>query len=139
MASSNETIEKSVLHDWAEAETRALDLVASWESLCITYKTLEFTDPLSDSTKMEEFKWIIKEMNKHLTRARKQLLTCRNIDSTREVLLNMFTTGPTSITSRQDLAYHKLKQQWINQMLMQLQAMKEQATEEEIEDGEPDF
>ena len=140
MASSNETIEKSALHDWVEQETRPLDLVASWESLCVTYKTLEFTDPISDTTKMEEFKWIIKEINKHLTRARKTLLTCRDIDSIRQTLLNMFSpTGSASITNRSDLAYHKLKQQWINQMLLQLQMMEEQTTEEEMENGEPGF
>ena len=45
MASSNhEPIEKSLLHDWVENETRALDVVASWETLCEVYNSLDFKD-----------------------------------------------------------------------------------------------
>ena len=133
MASSNTDIEKSALHDWVEAECAALDVVASWESLCDTYRILEFVDPISDAVKMEEFKWIIREMNKHLTRARKQLLNCKDPDSMEKTLRGMFTpTGTVSISSRRELAYHKLRQIWVSRMLGQLNIVMEQMKEEEI-------
>ncbi len=135
MESSSEIVEKSVLHDWVESETHGLDVVASWESLCDTYRVLEFADPISDGTRMEEYKWIIKEMNKHLTRARKQLLMCKDLDSTRETLKKMFTPiGSVNITNRADLAYHKLKQRWVIQMLAQLEMMEETVMEMESEE-----
>ena len=135
MESSNELIEKSVLHDWVESETHGLDVVASWESLCDTYRILEFADPISDGTRMEEYKWIIKEMNKHLTRARKQLLSCRDPEAMRETLEKMFIpSGTVSITNRADLAYHKLRQRWVAQMLAQLDLMMESLMESKMED-----
>lgn len=133
--------EKSTLHDWVENETHALDVVASWETLCDTYRILEFVDPISDTVKMEEFKWIIREMNKHLTRARKKLLSCKDIPSTRKALEEMFKpTGDVSISCRSDLAYQKLRQRWISQMLAQLDMMEETIRELTEEDhGQPDY
>lgn len=132
---SNEAIEKSALHDWVESETRQLDVVASWESLCNTYKTLEFADQISDAVRMGEFKWIIAEMNKHLTRMRRKLLSCRNPEAMMEVLEKTFSPI-TSITSRQELAYQKLKQIWITQMLAKLEtiAMQERMEEQNVGD-----
>lgn len=120
------------IHDLMEMNTHPLDLVASWESLCQTYRMLEFNDAISDSMKMEEFKWIIKEMNKHLTRARKKLLTCRDIDAMIQALLEMYTSTNVNITNRQSLAYHKYRQTWIEQMKNLLMAKKE------MENGKPE-
>ena len=133
MADSNNAIEKDFLHDWVEDETRALDVVASWETLCDVYRTLEFNDPLSDAIKMEEFKWIIAEMNKHLSRARKKLMPCTTPEAMMSALMSMFTTE-TNVTNRMNLTYHKLRQMWVNRMLSQLTAMTETMTEEK-EDG----
>ena len=125
MDSSNNPVEKSALHDWVEEETRALDVVASWETLCDVYRTLEFADPLSDAMKMEEFKWIIAEMNRHLSRARKKLLTCSDPDSMTEALISMFTSTEAKVSNRMDLTYHKLRQMWVSGMLAKLETMKE--------------
>ena len=161
MDSSNLDIEKDALHDWIENECRALDVVASWETLCDVYRTLEFNDPLSDAIKMEEFKWIIAEMNKHndplsdaikmeefkwiiaemnkhLKRARNKLLTCKDPDSMRETLSRMFVSTGSTVTNRMDLTYHKLRQMWVSRMIAQLDMMME-TTKEEQEDGRTDF
>lgn len=138
MDSSNPIIEKDFLHDWVEKETRAIDVVASWETLCDVYRTLEFNDPLSDAMRMEEFKWIIGEMNKHLSRARKKLRTCADPMSMKEALNSMFTPTDAKVSNRMDLTYHKLRQMWISQMISQLDAMME-TMREESEDGRTDF
>lgn len=138
MDSSSISIEKDALHDWVENETRALDVVASWETLCDVYHTLEFCDPLSDSIRMEEFKWIIGEMNKHLSRSRKKLLSCSNPESMMEVLSDMFTSTDAKVSNRMDLTYHKLRQMWVSRMLSQLTTMMETMKEEEV-NGRTDF
>ena len=137
MAASNVEIAKDDLHDWIMEETRALDVVASWETLCDVYRTLEFSDQLSDAVRMEEFKWIVAEMNKHLSRSRKKLLSCKDPDSTRESLAGMFTSTGTQVRNRMDLTYHKLRQMWVRQMLAKLDAMME--TKEDMENGRTDF
>lgn len=138
MESSSLDIEKTELNDWIESETRALDVVASWESLCDTYRILEFVDPISDTVRMEEFKWIIKEMNKHLSRARKQLMTCTDPEAARQVLLGMFSSTTTNISGRRELAYHKLRQRWVSRMLAQLETIEE-SMKGRTEDGRPDY
>lgn len=125
---SSPAIEKGPLHDWIDAETRPIDVVASWETLCDVYRALEFSDPLSDTVRLEEFKWIVKEMNKHLTRSRSKLMTCRDFESARTALSNMFTpTGNVNVSGRRELAYQKLRQRWVIQML----AMAEQLEQEQ--------
>lgn len=136
MESSN--IQKDALHDWIENETCALDVVASWETLCDVYRTLEFGDPLSDAMKMEEFKWIIAEMNKHLSRARRKLMSCSDPESMKEVLTDMFVSTEAKVSNRMDLTYHKLRQMWVSQMIAQLDAMMEMFREES-ENGRTDF
>ena len=137
MDSSNLDIEKDALHDWIENECRALDVVASWETLCDVYRTLEFNDPLSDAMRMEEYKWIIGEMNKHLSRARKKLLSCPDPESMQAELSKMFVSTEAKVSNRMDLTYHKLRQMWIGRMLMQLETMEEQMKEEE--NGRTDY
>lgn len=132
-------VEKNALHDWVEEETRALDVVASWETLCDVYRTLEFSDPLSDAMRMEEYKWIIGEMNKHLKRARNKLLACTDPESMREVLISMFTPTEAKVSNRMDLTYHKLRQMWVSGMMAKLDAMVEMMMEQEKQDGRTDF
>ena len=136
-SSNNNPIEKTFLHDWVEKETHALDVVASWETLCDVYRNLEFNDPINDATKMEEFQWIISEMNKHLTRARSKLLNCPDPETMRDVLLKMFTSTGTKVSNRMNLTYHKLRQMWVGQMINQLDSMIELMKEEN--NGEPDY
>ncbi len=128
--SSSQEISKDALHDWVEEECRALDVVASWETLCDVYRTLEFSDPLSDAMRMEEFKWIIGEMNDHLSRARRKLLTCSDPDGMMEVLKGMFVSKGAKVSNRMDLTYHKLRQMWVSRMIAQLNMMMEQMREE---------
>lgn len=131
-------VEKGPLHDWIDVETRPIDVVASWETLCDVYRALEFSDPLSDTVRLEEFKWIVREMNKHLTRSRKQLMSCRNFESARTVLSSMFTpTGNVNVSGRRELAYQKLRQRWVVQMLGILdQLEQDEKTKEAIADGD---
>lgn len=139
MTTDSSDITKNPLHDFVEEQTSPLDLVASWETLCDVYRALEFSDPLSDTVRLEEFKWIIKEMNKFLTRMRNKLLSCRNVETTQEVLKESFTpAGQVSVDSRRQLAFQKLRQRWISMILMSIQDQLDQGLEEEEDNGWPD-
>ena len=127
-------LSKNHLNDFIEDQTRQLDLVASWETLCDVYRTLEFKDELGDVIRLEEFKWIIKEMNKFLTRMRNKLMSCVDSDAVEEVLKESFTpTGKVTVDSRKSLAYQKLRQIWITRMLMSIDQIP--ISEEGSEDG----
>jgi hypothetical protein len=122
---------------WVDEETRHIDVVASWESLCDTYDSLRFADPLSDSERLEEYKWIVQQMNSFLSKMRTKLLSCRDKEAMVEMLGMSFTpTGKMELSARRALVYQKLRQQWVRTEIMRLQAMmdQEQETKEE-QDG----
>lgn len=120
------------IREWIEEETRHLDVVASWESLCDTYDTLRFTDPLSDTERLEEYKWIVQQMNSFLTKIRTKLLSCRNVETMVEMLGTSFTpVGRVDLSARRALVYQKLRQQWVRTTMMRLQVMMAQEMETE--------
>ena len=130
--------ETDLIREWTERESRHIDLTASWEVLCDVYDQLRFTDTLMDSMRLEEFKWIVKEMNKFLTRTRNGLMKAKGIKGAVEYMGNqMYPTETTSVQNRQQLAYNKLRQRWIMQGVAQLtQAMNDM---EDTDEGEEEY
>jgi len=124
------------IYDWVDEETRHIDVVASWESLCDTYDALRFTDQLSDADRLEEYKWIVQQMNSFLTKIRTKLLTCRDVEAMVEMLGTSFTPmGKMDLSARRALVYQKLRQQWVRTTMARLQAMVPQEEEKEEQDG----
>lgn len=118
------------IQQWIEIETRHIDVVASWESLCDTYDALRFTDQLADAERLEEFKWIVQQMNVFLTKIRKKMLSCKNLDAMIEMLEAAYTpAGKMELSARRALVFQKLRQQWIKTEIMRIEAIKE--TEEQ--------
>ncbi len=114
------------IQQWIEMETRHIDVVASWESLCDTYDALRFTDQLSDAERLEEFKWITQQMNVFLTRIRKKMLSCKNLNTMIEMLEATYTpAGKMELSARKALVFQKLRQQWIKTEIMKIESIKE--------------
>lgn len=122
------------VQEWIEDETRHIDVVASWENLCDTYDTLRFSDPLSDAERLEEFKWIVQQMNSFLTKMKTKLLSCKNMEIMIEMLRENYNpAGKMELSARKTLVYQKLRQQWVRTEIAKLQTMLME--EEESEDG----
>lgn len=137
MPRQDSTNEAELLHGWVDRETRPLDLIASWETLTSVYETLRFADKLTDDQRIGEFKWIIRELNKFLTRQRTRLMSCQDIPAAMDSLKESFTpTGKVTIETRQAVAYHKLRQQWINASLTDMEQMIQTLIEMEEESSE---
>lgn len=120
------------IHEWVDCETRHIDVVASWESLNDTYDMLRLTDPLSDAERLEEYKWIVQQMNSFLTKMRTRLLSCKDLEAMVEMLGTSFTpTGKMELSTRRALVYQKLRQQWVRTEMTRLQAMLAQKKEEQ--------
>lgn len=125
----NEQVSESrdPLHDLVERETIHLDVVASWESLCDTYDALRFSDPITDTDRLEEFKWIIAEMNKFLSRMKTSMMRCKTPEAMVEFLRqNQFPTGKVTLEKRRALAFQKLRQRWITMEINLFLQMVEQ-------------
>lgn len=121
------------IRDWIEDETRHIDVIASWESLCDTYDMLRFVDHLSDAERLEEYKWIVQQMNSFLTKMRSKLMSCKDAETMAEMLRASYTpTGKVDLSSRRALVYQKLRQQWVSTAISGITIMMEM---EEEQDG----
>lgn len=126
------------VHDWINEETKHRDVVASWESLCDTYDVLRFTDQLSDAERLEEFKWIVQQINSFLSKTRTKLLSCKDTEAMIEMLAKSISpSGKVDLAERKSLVYQKLRQQWMMTTIARLQMMRaeEEMTEMEEQDG----
>ena len=120
------------IREWVEDETTHVDVITSWEVLNDTYDMLRLTDPLSDAERLEEYKWIVQQVNSFLSKMRTRLLSCKDLDSMVECLAATMTpAGKVELSTRRALVYQKLRQQWVVTRLRTLQMMAEQEKEEE--------
>lgn len=130
------------LREWVEEETRHIDVVASWENLNDTYDVLRLTDPLSDTERLEEYKWIVQQMNSFLTKIRTKLLSCKDMETMVDMLTTSFTPmGKVELGTRRALVYQKLRQQWMGTMIQRLRLTMAQEAEQakEEQDGWRDW
>lgn len=125
------------VREWVDEQTRHVDVVASWESLCDTYETLRFSDPLSDAERLDEYKWIVQQMNSFLTKIRTKLMTCKDPEAMIGMLsATLVPAGRMELGARRALVYQKLRQQWVMSTIAELRMMTEGQTETEgYEDG----
>ena len=115
------------VRDLVDEETRHIDVVASWESLCDTYDVLRFSDRLSDAERLDEYKWIVQQMNSFLTKIRTRLLSCKDADAMVTLLMEaMSPSGKTELGTRKALVYQKLRQQWLRTMAMRVRMTEEE-------------
>lgn len=127
--------ESTILAEWAERECRHLDLIASWETLLSVYETLGFQGPDSDEMRLTEFKAVITETNKFLTRMKNGLARTTDINDAIEFLsAHANTSDMNGVRTRPNIAYNKLKQRWITQSISVLMAY----VVDDIEEGERD-
>lgn len=121
--------EKQILEGLVDNETRHLDFVASWETLNNVYDTLRFKDDINDSTRLEEYRWIIGQLNSFLAKVRTKLMKAKDFDAAIHSLEEVFPVSDATINNRKTLAYYKLKQQWISRLATAIQQIA-QTTED---------
>lgn len=110
--------EKDFLIGWTEDNCRHLDLIASWDGLVNIYEQMKFVDEINDTIRLGEFKEIIQETNKFLTRMKTGLLTCSDFDTALSFLQKYVDTKSVSdIRTRAQLATRRQQQQWVIQSM----------------------
>jgi hypothetical protein len=131
--------ESRILADWAEKECQHVDLIASWETLLAVYDVLGFDGPDNDEIKLAEFKQVVGELNKFLTRMKNGINKSATISDAVEFLMSYSsTTDMTGIRTRSSVAYNKLKQRWIVQSISVLQSALMDSESYDSEEGERD-
>lgn len=118
------------LDEWIDRQTQQIDLIASWEVLISVYQEMGFTDRMDDTTRIAEFKGVIQEMNKFMTRTRKGLGSARDTEGAVDYLKTLVDTQG-SVASRQSLVYQKLRQRWVLSAIRELMESLEKEAEQE--------
>lgn len=128
---SSDWSDSLVLAEWADRECRHLDLIASWEELLSVYAAMGFRGPDTDDQQLVEFKAVITELNKFLTRMKNGLAKAQSVEAAIEFLSeSAYATEMNQVKSRQGIAYNKLKQHWVMRSIMTLRGMAPQAATE---------
>ena len=129
------------LDDWVDQQTQQIDLIASWEVLISVYSEMGFTDRMDDTTRIAEFKSVIQEMNKFMTRTRKGFGSVGDIEDAIDYLKTLIDTQG-SVASRQSLVYQKLRQRWVlaavRELVDILEKEEEAEREKELEERQED-
>lgn len=116
-------------------DTEPVDMITSWTVLCDVYKQLAFIDTLTDEERIAEFKKVVKEINRFLTRARSGMLSARNDTDVIDWLVEEMKPKPQACyDNRYQIAFYKLKQEWIAQQLRKYTWLIEQNEVEEETD-----
>lgn len=117
-------VSASSIEEWIISETEQLDLITNWEEMLGVYAAMQFTDPLTDKEKIEEFKWIINQTNKVMTSMRRCLLGCRDLEAMMEYLKERtIPKGDINLSDRKALAFQKLRQRWVLNMIHKMEQM----------------
>lgn len=110
--------------EWIISETEQLDLITNWEEMLSVYDAMRFHDELTDSEKIEEFKWIITQTNKFMTIIRKSLLNCQDLESMIDYLKERIVPkGDINLQDRKALAFQKLRQRWVLNTIQKMEQM----------------
>ena len=133
---SSDLDESLVLASWASEECTHLDIVGAWDTLLAVYSSLGFEGPSDDIERIAEFKVVIAETNKFLTRMRNGLNKAHSVEDAIEFLTNHANTKDAStLDNRPAVAYNRLKQHWIRQSIASLRnAMEIMEAEGERDD-----
>lgn len=116
-------------------DTEPVDMITSWTVLCDVYKQLAFIDQLTDEERIAEFKKVVKEINRFLTRARSGMLSARTDTDVVDWLIEETKPKPqANYDHRYQIAFYKLKQEWLTQQLRKYVWLIEQNEAEEETD-----
>lgn len=135
--------EQGLLQMWIEQEIQLLDLSASWIELLDTYRTLGFTDPISDADRIREFKAIVSSLNtSFMGKIGKDLVQSKNLDSALDYINTRLQKGgaeANKILDRVDVTtnFYKLQQLriWGSQIARMIEDVEDMRKRKE-EDGE---
>jgi hypothetical protein len=102
------------LGDWIEDQCTQRDFVASWETLLSIYDQMGFTDSITDAQRIEEFKYVIHETNRFLSRIRGALRKATDMEAAVEVLRRAYGSNDSQAPwERRSLVFMRLKQDWV--------------------------
>ena len=90
-----------------------INLIESWENLCDAYETLRFVDQLDDATRLDEFQYIVRELNRTMGTIRNALVSCDDLEDAMQWLIDhRDPKGNVKIESRKHVAYQAFRSRW---------------------------
>ena len=94
-----------------------IPLLGYWDSIKFTYENMGFTDPMTDSQRIEEYSYISEQLHKFITKKHSELMKYRDAlpnmyDAVGDVIKNLSETSK----DRKMLVYYMLRDNWLIQL-----------------------
>ena len=92
-------------------------LLGYWDSIKQTYEGMGFTDPMTDSQRIEEYSYISEQLHKFIAKKHTELMRYREAlpnmyDAVEDVIQNLSETSK----DRKMLVYYMLRDSWLIQL-----------------------
>ena len=97
-----------------QTEFQTPDLMGQWQDLLRRYREMGFTDPLTDSQRIEEFTYIVEQVRKYIFSKEKSILSySHDLNKMLAFVDELISKAPEKSLERKTLVYYALRDEWL--------------------------
>lgn len=110
------------------------DFQGMWYGINAKYKALDFKDNISDSIRIQEYKYIVHQFRRYIANKREAIMSCESAEDMIMMLNSMYDNSDEYGEERKVVVYNFLRDDWIMEVIGYIQQfLYEQAENEEVE------
>jgi hypothetical protein len=92
------------------------DYQSMWFQLNAKYKSLGFSDAISDEQRIREYEYIVKQFRKYISSQKDTFMECRNAEDMLALINDRLDNAKEYGSSRSDLVYNFVKDDWLHEI-----------------------
>lgn len=93
------------------------DFQSMWFALNGKYKALDFQDDISDSVRIQEYKWIVQQFRKYISSHKEDILfDCQDGNEMLECIGNLLGNAAEYGDERKVIAYNFIRDDWLMEL-----------------------
>ena len=93
------------------------DFQSMWFALNAKYKALDFHDDLTDTKRIEEYKYVVSQFRKFLENVRKTVDDCISVDEIQDVIEYVLENSREYGKERKEIVYNFVRDDWLYEAL----------------------
>lgn len=108
------------------------DFQSMWFALNAKYEALAFKDDISDSIRIQEYKYIVQQFRKFISGQHDVFMGCVSADEMLQLIDNILTNATEYGKERKEIAYNFVRDDWLYELQNYImQVMYDEGIEEE--------
>ena len=117
-----------------EAAFSPRDFQSMWFALNAKYEALAFKDDISDSIRIQEYKYIVQQFRKFISGQHEAIMECVSAEEMLQLIDTMLSNAAEYGKERKEIVYNFVRDDWLYEVQNYImQVMYEEGVEEEDE------